>query len=60
MFSPRYDFRKRTVRNTIAKYCGGLTFVTAVSVLVVYAMHGWSWPSEINGVALNLPQFVVV
>ena len=44
----------------VLEYCGSLTFVAGVSVLIVYASHGWSWPSEINGVALNLPEFVAV
>jgi hypothetical protein len=42
----------------VVKYCVGLTFVAGVSTLVVYAGHGWTWPSEINGVALNVAEFV--
>jgi len=29
-------------------------------LLIVYAFHSWIWPSEINGVSLNLPEFVAV
>jgi hypothetical protein len=36
------------------------SFVGCVSAVIVYAGHGWTWPSEINGVALNLPEFVAV
>jgi hypothetical protein len=36
------------------------SFVGCVSAVIVYAVHGWTWPSEINGVALNLPEFVAV
>ena len=38
----------------------GSIFVAFVSAVIVYAFHGWTWPSEINGVALNLPEFVAV
>ena len=44
----------------IVKYCVGLTFVAGLSTLVVYADDGWTWPSEINGVTLNVPEFVIV
>jgi hypothetical protein len=37
-----------------------LTFVACVSTLVVYAFHGWTWPLEINGVTLSVPEFVIV
>jgi hypothetical protein len=36
------------------------SFVGCVSAVIVYAGHGWTWPSEINGVELNLPEFVAV
>jgi len=36
------------------------SFVGCVSAVIVYAGHGWTWPSEINGVALKLPEFVAV
>ena len=38
----------------------GSIFVAFVSAVIVYAFHGWTWPSEINGVALNLPEFVAL
>ena len=38
----------------------GSIFVAFVSAVIVYAFHGWTWPSEINGVALNLPEFLAV
>ena len=38
----------------------GSIFVGCVSALIVYAFHGWTWPSQINGVALNLPEFVAL
>ena len=46
--------------NRLVKYCVGLTFVAGLSAVIVYAVHGWTWPSEINGVTLNLPEFVAV
>jgi hypothetical protein len=46
-------------KHIVARYCVGLTFVTGLSTLIVYANHGWTWPSEINGVTLNVPEFVV-
>ena len=46
--------------NKLVKYCVGLTFVGCVSAVIVYAFHGWTWPSEINGLALDLSEFVAV
>ena len=46
--------------NRLVRCCLGSTFVGCVSAVIVYAGHGWTWPSEINGVALNLPEFVAV
>jgi len=46
--------------NRLARCCVGSTFVGCVSAVIVYAFHGWTWPSEINGVAVNLPEFVAV
>ena len=46
--------------NRLVKYCAGLTFVAGLSAVIVYAVHGWTWPSRINGVAMNLPEFVAV
>ena len=46
--------------NRLVRCCVGSVFVGCVSAVVVYAFHGWTWPSEINGVALNLPEFVAV
>ena len=46
--------------NRLVRCCVGSTFVGCVSAVIVYAFHGWTWPSEINGVALNLPEFVAV
>lgn len=46
--------------NRLVKYCVGLTFVGCLSAVIVYAVHGWTWPSEINGVTLTLPEFVAV
>jgi len=46
--------------NRLVRCCVGSTFVGCVSTVIVYAAHGWTWPSEINGVALNLPEFVVL
>ena len=46
--------------NRLVRSCVGSIFVGCVSALIVYAFHGWTWPSEINGVALNLPEFVAV
>ena len=53
------------VGKVIAKfvqYCGGLTFVTCMSVLVVYAVHGWTWNSKFAGgrITLTLLEFVIV
>jgi len=44
----------------LVRCCVGSIFVGFVSAVIVYAFHGWTWPSEINGVALNLPEFVAV
>ena len=55
-----YDLRKPTLQNFIVRYCVGLTFVAGVSALIVYANHGWTWPTEINGVTLSLPEFLAV
>jgi hypothetical protein len=52
--------RDRSIGKCIVQYCVGLTFVTGLSTLVVYANHGWTWPSEINGVTLNVPEFAVL
>ncbi|MGP8069684.1 MAG: hypothetical protein ACLP5V_07310 [Candidatus Bathyarchaeia archaeon] len=60
MCSLLYDLRKPTLRNFIVRYCVGLTFVANVSALIVYANHGWTWPTEINGVTLSLPEFLAV
>jgi len=46
--------------NRLVRCCVGSIFVGFVSAVIVYAGHGWTWPSEINGVALNLPEFVAV
>jgi len=46
--------------NRLVRCCVGSTFVGCVSAIIVYAFHGWTWPSEINGIALNLPEFVAV
>jgi hypothetical protein len=46
--------------NRLVRCCVGSTFVGCVSAVIVYAFHGWTWPSEINGLALNLPEFVGV
>jgi len=46
--------------NRLVRCCLGSIFVGFVSAVIVYAFHGWTWPSEINGVALNLPEFVVL
>ena len=46
--------------NRLVRCCVGSTFVGCVSAVIVYAGHGWTWPSEINGAALNLPEFVAV
>jgi hypothetical protein len=51
--SPRLTIR-------LVRCCVGSTFVGCVSAVIVYAFHGWTWPSEINGVALNLPEFMAV
>jgi len=55
VFSRRYNLRMR-----IVEYCVSLSFVAGVSALIIYAGHGWTWPSEINGVTLNVPEFVIV
>ena len=44
----------------LVRCCVGSVFVGCVSAVIVYAFHGWTWPSEINGVALNLPEFVAL
>jgi hypothetical protein len=49
-----------SLANRLAKYCASSIFVGCVSTVIVYALHGWTWPSEINGVTLNLPEFVAV
>jgi len=46
--------------NRLVRCCVGSIFVGFVSAVIVYAFHGLTWPSEINGVALNLPEFVAV
>lgn len=46
--------------NRLARCCVGSIFVAFVSAVIVYAFHGWTWPSEINGVALNLPEFAAL
>jgi hypothetical protein len=46
--------------NRLLRCCLGSIFVGFVSAVILYAFHGWTWPSEINGVALNLPEFVAV
>jgi len=46
--------------NRLVRCCVGSIFVSCVSAVIVYADHGWTWPSEINGVALNLPEFLAV
>jgi hypothetical protein len=51
--------RDKSIGKRIVQYCVGLTFVTGLSTLIVYANHGWTWPSEINGVTLSVPEFVV-
>jgi len=50
----------RSLGNRLVRCCVGSIFVAFVSAVIVYAFHGWTWPSEINGVALNLPEFVVL
>jgi hypothetical protein len=52
--------RELNLRMRIVGYCVGLTFIAGISTLIVYAGHGWTWPSEINGVTLNVPEFVIV
>jgi hypothetical protein len=49
-----------SLANRLLRCCVGSTFVGCVSAVIVYAGHGWTWPSEINGVALNLPEFVAL
>jgi hypothetical protein len=44
----------------LVRCCVGSIFVGCVSAVIVYAFHAWTWPSEINGVALNLPEFATV
>jgi len=46
--------------NRLVRCCVGSAFVGCVSAVIVYADHGWTWPSEINGVTLNLPEFVAL
>ena len=46
--------------NRLLRCCVGSIFVGFVSAVIVYAFHGWTWPSEINGVALTPPEFVAV
>ena len=46
--------------NRLVRCCVGSTFVGCVSAVIVYAFHDWTWPSEINGVTLNLPEFLGV
>jgi len=46
--------------NRLVRCCLGSIFVGCVSALIVYAFHSWTWPPEINGVTLNLPEFVAV
>ena len=46
--------------NRLVRCCVGSTFVGFVSAVIVYAFHGWTWPSEINGVTLTVPEFVAV
>jgi hypothetical protein len=57
-------WKKRELDKSIGKrivgYCVGLAFIAGISTLIVYAGHGWTWPSEINGVTLNVPEFVIV
>jgi hypothetical protein len=57
-------WKKRELHMSIGKrivgYCVGLTFIAGISALIVYAGHGWTWPPEINGVTLNVPEFVIV
>jgi hypothetical protein len=50
----------KSIGKRIVGYCVGLTFIAGISTLIVYAGHGWTWPSEINGVTLNVPEFVIV
>jgi hypothetical protein len=51
--------RDKSIGKRIVQYCVSLTFIAGLSTLIVYAGHGWTWPSEINGVTLNVPEFVV-
>ncbi len=60
MFSLLYDLRKHIVTHPVVKYGVGSTFVAGVSALIIYACHQWTWPSEINGVTLNVSEFVIV
>ena len=46
--------------NRLLRCCIGSIFVGFVSAVIVYAFHGWTWPSEINGVTLNVPEFLAV
>jgi len=49
-----------TLVDRLVRCCLGSIFVGCVSAVIVYAGHGWTWPSEINGVELNLPEFLAV
>jgi NADH:ubiquinone oxidoreductase subunit 6 (subunit J) len=46
--------------NRLVQVFVGSIFVAFISVVIVFAGNGWTWPSEINGVALNLPEFVAL
>jgi hypothetical protein len=46
--------------NRLLRCCVGSIFVGFVSAVIVYAFHGWTWPSEINGLPLNPPEFVAL
>jgi len=46
--------------NRLVRCSVGSIFVGFVSAVIVYAFHDWTWPSEINGVTLNLPEFVAL
>jgi len=49
-----------TLVDRLVRCCLGSIFVGCVSAVIVYAGHGWTWPPEINGVELNLPEFLAV
>ena len=51
---------RSTLTNRVVACFAGSIFVGCVSAVIVYAFHGWTWPSEINGVTLNLPEFVAL